>query len=558
MKKLNFKKVGLIIKNNYIINRSVPLILFIVTLIIGSLIGAMPISDIESRYSTYIRLDLEAYENYRYAMESTYDTLTKIDGIFSIVSIVAAMIIPMLACLSINQYMRDKSGSDFYHSLCANRGELYAANFITVFLNTALTIIVANLSGLFFMNLMANYKPMTLWGLVVEQIPVVVLVVLVTAIFTALAMLSCVTGGTAFSCIVNYIVLNFAVPGTILCISVSGYSLFNTKLMDMLSHHSEPYIFTSPLLRYIFGAMGTYPFTAITYIALVALTLLLVSFGILVYCKKKNENSSMPLPFKCTVRPLQYLITFNAILLASTLFYEITRSMIWCAIGGLLALFFSFIAYNAFINKSFNGVFKGSRHMLYILIVTVAFGTVFVADIFKIYKAPTPDTDNLTSAYFHASYRIAEDERDREEWYSYNFELEESMYNIKLTEDNSEILAELYQLLLESELHSDGKYVIDNTDYLSVSMGIRCKNDLGVYHVYSTISFNSPAYERINEIIMGFVEDYPFEEENVYYYETTTSEIIDDEYPDDIDIEDEMLTPNEILPSAESSELYES
>lgn len=517
MKKLSFKKIGLIIKNNYIINRSIPVILFAVVLALGCIIGAMPISDIEARYEYRKTMNIEGYESYVSSMTNTYGDLVGADSVFSIVYIVAGLILAFLSVLSLNGFMRDKSGNDFYHSLFVNRGEIFVANYITAFVNTAVTIVASQLGGLLLMNFIADYKPMSLGELIATQTPIILTILLFTALFTALAMLATIASGSVPAGIVNYACLNFYIPATILAVAVAG-SRFGSNLMDWLEHYPAPFAYTSPFIRYCFACVGNYEMTALSYLLTALATVALIAFGIWVYSVKKNENASKPLPFSKTVRPLQYLLIFDLILLGSTFFKAITSSYIWFIIGGLLALFFGFIIFNAFAEKSFNGVFRGAKHMVFILILSVVAGLIFVVDCFGIYKEPMPNYDEITNAYLYVSATY--DDREESQNYSFDaYDEDDYRYGTQIDDENKKLLSEIYQLL--SEYKENGYVRTEGEANINVSMSIRCKNDFSRYHIYAHFTEASAGWAKVSALLDELAEQYPPNDEYVYYFEET-------------------------------------
>lgn len=520
MKKISFAKVGILIKNNYIINRSLPLILFIVVFALSCIIGAMPVSDVENRYEYNVVMDFDSYERYTQNMTNTYDSLLGDESVFSLVYIVTALILSLLAVLSLNGFMRDKSGNDFYHSLAVNRGELFLANYITALANTAATIILSQLGGLLLMNFIADYKPMTLGEIILEQLPIIATILLFTALFTALAMIATIAAGSVFAGIVNYICLNFYAPATILTVAVSGNQLFSSDLMDWLNHFPHAYAYTSPFIRYVYAMGYDMELTVWSYILLAVATVLLVVLGIWIYSVKKNENGAKPLPFTKTVRPLQYMLLFDAILLGATFFEAISGSLIWCIIGALLALFFGFIIFNAFADKSFNGVFKRSRHMAFILIVTVLLSIVFVADVFHIYKEPLPNVEKIDYAYMH----VSEGNAQYETWINYSFEKEITEHNeyhaTKIDDSTRKDLAELWTLIIECQ--TDRAFKTDSGyEYVSISMGLECEGDFSRYHAYTNIYSSHPNYDKIKQLVDSFEEKYNSYDKHESYYETT-------------------------------------
>lgn len=523
MKGLSFKKIGLIIKNNYIINRSIPVILFIVVLALGCIIGAMPISDVEMRYEHMIAMNYETYEAYKSSMEYTYDDLVGFENVFSIIYLVVGFALAFLSVLSLNGFMRDKSGNDFYHSLSVNRGEIFIANYITAFINSAITIVVSQLAGLLLMDFIADYKPMTLVELIATQTPVILTILLFTALFTAIAMISTIASGSVFAGILNYAFINFYIPATILAVAVAG-NYFDSNLMDWLDHYPAPFAYTSPFIRYIYACEGTYGLTWLSYLLITLATVALVVFGIWVYSVRKNENVSKPLPFSKTVRPIQYLLIFDLILLVATFFRAISGSFIWYVIGALMALFLGFIVFNAFAEKSFNGVFRGAKHMVFILILSVVAGLIFVVDCFGIYKEPMPDYDKIENSYLSISVNYD----DREEYQSYSFETydeDDYRYGTEIDEENEKLLGELYQLLNE---YKGNGYTPreEGAASVNVSMSIKCEGDFSRFHTYVHFLDNSAGWAKVSALLDKLSEKYPPDHEDVYYYETTDYEKI--------------------------------
>lgn len=545
MKKISARKVGLLIRNNYVINRSIPLILFIVVFALSCIIGAMPVSDVETRYDNSFMMNINTYESYVNSMTQTYGDLIGIDSVFSIFFITVAMTMSFLVPLALNSFMRDRSGNDFYHSLAVTRGEIFLANYITSFVNTGVTIVLSQFSGLLLMNIIADYKPMSLAEVILEQLPVIGTILIFTALFTAVAMIATIGAGSVFASIINYACINFYVPATILAVAVSGNVLFSSSLMDWLDHFPHAYAYTSPYIAYILHA--GYDMMRLTpwgYIAIAVATVALIIFGIWLYSVKKNENAQKPLPFSKMVRPLQYLICFDAILLGATFFEIITNSFIWLIIGGLLALFFSFIIFNAFAGKSFHGIFKRSRHMAFILIATLIVGSIFVADILGIYKEPIPDKDNINYAYLHVSFGYD----NREEWLSYEFDEQIEDYNreyaIEITEEAKKDLAKIWELLNKND--SGRYYTDDKNEYISVSMGIRCDNDFSSYHAYTYVDSVNPDFEEIKTLLESFEDKYKTMDKNVSYYAKAETES-----------ESYNVYEKDLVPSAEVTEAEE-
>ena len=519
MKKISFKKILLIIKNNYSINRSLPLILALAICILGSIIGAMPISDLESRYAMRLEAGFATYEEYHESIKYLFDDMLSANGAFSIMLMIVVFALPFFSVISLMGFMRDKSGVDFYHSMSVNRKEIYLAHYITAFINSGLTVILSQTLGLFFLDLIAKEPPYSFGEMFVMQLPVMAIALLYLALFLAIAMISAIISGTVFSSIISYSFINFYVPATVLAVALSGDVLFNSKLFRFLEHKPHVCPYTSPFIRYIFGLSGDeyFPFTALSFVLIALGTVGMMILGMWLYSKKKNENSLKPIAFNIFKRPLQYLIAFDMILLGATFFEAITDSLIWCIIGGLIALLFTFIVTNAFFDKSFAGVFKKSRHMAIILISAIILGAIFVADIFGIYKEIKPDIKNMeyASLYFgnnskgtHYNYDFYFNDSDDEER-AYHMDHAEILDNTAKKE-----IMELFNLIKDIEekrgqkaidrVYEDGKIYED----ISISMNFRCKNDFSSYYEHIYLVEGEEGFEELKEILEILTNNY--------------------------------------------------
>lgn len=513
MKNISFKKIRLIIRNNYSINRSIPLILALGICILGAIVGAMPISDLEARFSNRITAGFATFEDYHFSIRDLYDDMLGIDGAFSVMFMIITFALAFFSVIALTGYMREKSGTDFYHSVSVNRGEIYLAHYLTALINGVVTITLSQLLGLFFMNLIAKNPPLSFFEMLLAQAPVLLTSFVYLALFTAIAMLSATVSGTVFSTVVSFAFINFYAPATIFAVSLSGGQLFDTRLMNYLDHKPHAYLYSSPFIRYCYGTMGgdDLPFTALTFILMIIGALLLLLLGIYLYSRKKNENSQKPIAFSVLKRPLQYLIAFDAILLGATFFETITNSLAWCIIGGAVALLFTFIISNAFLDKSFAGVFKGSRHMIYIMIATLVAGTVFVADAFGIYKEPVPDVKNMEFASIYISY----DGKDGNESYDFYFD-EETEYRdtTAVLDDNAKkMLEDVYHSLsdlseerrransMTTTVYEADKYYEEFSEYISISMNFKCKNDFSSYYVHFSANAGERGFDELREII---------------------------------------------------------
>lgn len=526
MKMPNVKKVFTLIKHNYVINRTIPILLFVLIFVIGCSIASIAVSDVESMRSYYTTIR-EDYIFYTERMTETYDDLLGRSSVFEALFFFTSFVAAILSAASLTGFMRSKSGVDFYHSLAVNRTEMFLAHYITAFVNIAFSLIATQTVAIFMINFIATFKPMSLGQMFLAQIPVMASVLIFLALFLALAMIACVCAGNVFTALLNYVCINFYVPATILAVAVAGDYLFNSSLNEYLSHHPAAYAFTSPFLRYTFSSSGYYTIGTAGYVVAVLITLALIVFGIWLFSVRKNENSHRAFPFKQTVRPLQYMITFDATLLGATFFNAISSSVIWGFIGMLLAIFFSFIIFNAVADSSFTGVFKRSWHMAIMLGVVLIIGTVFVADLFGIYKEPMPDLDKIESANIHVTRQYT----DREEGVSIYLEKDmDNEYNREyadpITDENRKLVKKLYVLVAAArrENEEDAYYYSyeksREEDSISVSMNINCESDFSGYHKYCYISETSPYWDEINEIVNKLIESSSKADVSVYEYET--------------------------------------
>ncbi|MBQ7898004.1 MAG: hypothetical protein IJ323_06235 [Clostridia bacterium] len=518
MKKISFKKVFLLVRNNYSINRSLPMILALGICILGAIVGAMPISDLESRYAMRLEAGFATYEEYHMATESIFNEMLGIEGVFSIMFMIVVFALAFFSCISLMGYMRDKSGVDFYHSMSVNRGEIYLAHYVTAFINSAVTVVLSQLLGLFFMDLIAKYPPYSFGEMIVMQLPAIGTAILYLALFLSIAMIAAIISGNVFSTLISYACINFFIPATVLAVAVSGSQLFHSKLLDYLDHKPHIYPYTSPFIRYIFGLDQTYlPFTARSYILVLLGTMALIVLGIWLYGKKKNENSQRPMAFAIFKRPLQYLLAFDMILLGATFFEAITDSLIWCVVGGLIALLFTFIITNAFFDKTFTGVFKKSRHMVFILVVTLIFGAIFVADAFGIYHEVKPNVKNMSYAYVYINYHTSDGYYKN---YDFSFEnFDEDYYSEtveKLDGNAKKAIIDIYGFIKEIEEGKESQKAVDYYEYedgriyeeISVSINFRCEGDFSSYYEYTYLSEVEEGFEMLKSLIDNLIEEY--------------------------------------------------
>lgn len=538
MKKISFKKVLLLIKNNYSVNRSLPLILTLAISILGGVVGAMPISDLESRYAMRLEAGFATYEGYHANVRELFDEMLGINGVFSIMYMLIVFALAFFSVIALTGYMREKSGNDFYHSMAVTRGEIYIANYLTAFINTAVTVLLSQVIGLFFMNLIAKYPTYSFGETLLMQLPVLGTALLYLALFIALAMLASILSGNVFSTLVSFAFINFYIPATVLATAISGNVLFNSRLMDYLDHRPHVYFYTSPYIRYIMGTGDErLPFTAKTFILLAVGTALVIALGIFCYKRKKNENSMKPIAFSSLKRPLQYLLAFDMILLGATFFKAITDSFIWCFVGGVIALLFTFIFTNAFFDKTFTGVLKRSRHMVYILILTILFGTVFVADVFGIYKEPKIDVKNIETASIYVNFNR---ENGHTSYDFYFYENEEEWFSDtteKIDGESKKDIIDLWNFIKEKEkadVNAGGTVEIyekypDTEGFLetiSVSINVKCKNDFSSFYEHIYIDEGNDGYEELESLVQSLTDSYSH---NLYTsnYETGEGENVE-------------------------------
>lgn len=524
MKNLRIGNIWLIIKNNYITNRSIAVLFVVIALILGCIIGALPTSHIEGNYMVYkdeYGSEVPAYIRHEYEndIKEVYDGLLGNDGAYINIYESCILILALIFAISVNSFLREKSANDFYHSLSINRKEIFMANCLTVFINMAATIIISQLGGLLAIQLIAKYHPLSFGEMLLKQLPGVLTILLFSALYTVIAIISTICAGTILSSIVNYYFIIFYIPATIMITALASAALFNTPAMDCIEHNPCFIVYSSPYIRHLFSKVAL-PLTAVSYILIFLATVVLTVIGAFIYSARKNENNAKPLPYTKMTHSLRYLVTYDAIVIGVLIFIEITGTVTWGIIGGILAAFFSFAACNAFANKSFNNILKGAHHLIFIIIITVVIGIVFIADVFNMYKEPVPNVDGIESGYLSVDYTY----KDHTESYSYNFVDQEDEYegSIVMTKESQQYLKELWILINEDQesLRND----VEGEDHLTISMSIDCSNDFSSYNVYLYVHKNHKNYERIIEIVEIIGKKYTASNTNIYYFEDTETQ----------------------------------
>lgn len=524
MKKISFKKIATVVSNNYRINRSIPSILALIVIILGGIVGGMPVSDIETRYGEMVRMGFMTKEDYHLRIKEIFDMLLGGDGAFSILFMISVFALAFFSVLSLTSFMRDKSSVDFYHSMSVSRGEIYLAHFITAFLNSAIAVILSQTVGLLAMSLIAKDPAYTFGEMLLLQLPVLFTALLYLALFIAIALLSAVISGTVFSTVISFLFINFAIPATVLAVALSGSQLFNTDFLDYLSHRPQIYPYSSPFIRYSFGiSEEALPHTARTFILMFLSVVAFILLGLFLYSRKKNENSLHPFAFPAFKFPFKAIVLFDAILLGTTFFEAITNSFLWALIGGFIALFFGFIFINAFFNKSFAGVLKKSREMVYILVITLVLGAVFVADVFGIYHIPEPDAEDITRADVHL--RIYEKTSHKNyDFYFYEDDEYLDEYGEILDDEAKNVILDFYKAVEEEKKVPSAEYkekIPDTNERheISASVGFSCKNDFSDYHAYLWAVEGEENYEILEDFVDTLIENYSH---SLYAYDDET------------------------------------
>ncbi len=477
MNNFSFKRVFTTVKNNFKINKSIPVLIFILVAIVLFLSTTMPIANAESYYLPK-EVNVLRYNDYVRSIKYCWEAVVGINGIQAICAVVAAIGSSFLCAVALTSFSRDRRGTDFWCSQALTRSEHLAANLISGFSYFAVSLIPSWFLSLFLAHMFTTIPPMSLGKIILLQIPPLLFVLLFYACILTLAFFACTVAGSVMSALVFFgTILGYPALLAAFCGFVSD-NVFHTHLMDILNHNYSFFAYSSPVLRYFFSVNEIYRLTATDYI-LYALTT--IGVGALLFFlvkRKKSELSQNAVTFPILRYPMQYMWSFFFTLFAAWFLYMIIRSPLWFVIGALIGLIVSFMLLNMIFERSFSGLFKKSSHLIKTAVVFVAVTVVFVADVFGMYKEPKPDFDEIES--FSIYYNTTKEVTNGEE-YSWIDIYSDGEISAEITERDVEVIKLLYEYALEK----GNSYIEDGEVWCSLNINIRCENDPSGWYTHA-------------------------------------------------------------------------
>ncbi len=527
MKSFSFKRVCTAIKNNFRINRSVPILIFVLTAIVMFLSITLPVSSAEDGFVS-TAVDSERYMWYISRINDCWENIVGLNGIQGVCAAVIAIGSAMLSSITLTAFARDKKGCDFWSSQPITRREHLTANLISGFLSFATAIIPTWYLSLAIGHMFTTVKPMTLMQIFSEQTPVLLFVLLFYLSVEAVCFLAAtVTGSVMSSLVVMATLLGYPALMTIATGGISN-DIFNTHLLDILEHNYTVFAYSSPVLRYFFSFTEAYRITAFDVILYAVTTVIIIALLLFIVKKRRLELSQEAIVFPVLRYPIQYLWSFLFTLFFAWFLYNVIWSPVWFFIGAIIGLLLSFMVFNMIFERSFTGLFKKPLHLILCGVAFAVFVIVLVADVFGMYKAPTPDFSRAES--FSLYYYENGNYEEGEEPYYHEWIDIWSEDNAELSERDREKLERLWKVLAEAE----GNGVIEvgeKETWYNVHITVLCKNDPTAWRQYTNIRYiNTEIYELLSYFEHNFRTYTPDSEKEASYeekYPTVTVEPYD-------------------------------
>ena len=395
MNNFSFKRVWTATKNNFKINKSIPVVIFILCAIFLFLATLLPISTAEDNYLP-ANVNPQRFENYLYSIEDAWQMILSTKGIQCAFAVVFAIGAAFICAVALTAPMRDKKGADFYNALPITRTETLFANLLSSLLYFLVAIVPSWYLSLLMAYLFTTVPPVELSSVLVSQTPVLLFIILIFICSLLTAFIAFTVAGSIISALVFFVTLVGYPALTIAFTSFVSNSVFHTYLGENFEHNWLSVVYSSPILRYFFGFTRTYQIKAVDIVYFIVWALVSLAVLLLLIKIRKNENLTQAVIFPRLRYPLQYLWTFFFTLFAAWFLYIITSSPLWFAIGAGIGLLVSFIVLNMIFERSAANIFKNTSHLFISGGVFVAVTIIFIADVFGIYKAPTP---NLNAVY---------------------------------------------------------------------------------------------------------------------------------------------------------------
>ncbi len=473
---LSFKRIFTTVKNNFKINKSVPVLIFIITAIILFLSTTIAVSSVENSYIPRA-VDWERYSWYEENISDCWNAIVGIRGIQAVCAVVVAIGAAFLSAISLTAFSRDKKASDFWNSQALTRGEHLAANLISGFLYYAVSLTVSWFLSLAIAHMFTTVPPMSLGEIFLKQLPVLLFVLLFYLCILSVAFLASTVAGSVMSSLVFFATL-LGYPALLAVFTgfVSN-SVFSTHLEEILEHNFYFFAYSSPVLRYFFSFNEIYPLKLFDYLLYAITTLAVIVLLFFLVKRKKTELAQNAVVFPSLRYPIQYMWTFFFTLFAAWFLYMINYSPVWFVIGALIGLLVSFMVLNMIFEKGLTGIFKKASHLIISGVAFAVFTLVLVADVFGMYKKPEPNLDEIR--YFSLYVNTDRDVGGKTEWTWLDIYSDGE----EISEKDMEAVKYVYSYLLTNNSHD---YRNGNGEvWYSVSLNIECEKDPSMWYTHS-------------------------------------------------------------------------
>lgn len=514
MTNFSFKRVFTAVKNNFKINKSIPLLIFIISAITMFLFTTMPVSSVESSYVPDV-VNYERHEWYLTDIKNIWSAICGINGIQTAAAAVLAIGAAFLTAVTLTSYSREKKSLDFWASQSLTRREHTAANIISSFIYFAVSIIPTWYISLALAHAFTTVPPESLLMVLLKQTPPLLFVLLFYIAILSIAYLAFTLAGSVMSGLVFFGTLLGYPALTVYFTAFVSDGVFDSYLFDIFRHDYTFFAYSSPILRYFMSFEESLKLEVFDYVlfALCSLVIFAIVFAILP--RRKNELAQNAVVYPILRYPIQYIWTYFFTLFAAWFLYLINSSPIWFVLGALIGLFVSFIVLNMIFERSFSSLFKSSKHLIISGALFVAVAMVFVVDIFGIYKQPEPDFDRIESFSIHINSTEHDEFGEQHTWW--DIHSERGHYK-KLLQEDKESIEKLYKYLKEQASNTNEKGV-------HISLNFSCERDPSRWYAYGYVSSVPPEIAKeIEELKLKFysntdAEYYSYEKQEYSHVE---------------------------------------
>lgn len=494
------------------------MLIFILTAIIMFLATSLPVSGVEDGYVARV-VDFERHDWYLRRIKDTWETIIGLHGIQTTVAASAAIGAALLCSIALTGYQREKKACDFWNSQPVTRCEHLTANLISGFIYYFVSIVPTWFLSLTIAHVFTTEAPFSLGHIFAVQTPPLLFLLLFYLSILAVGFLAATVAGSVMSILVFFATLLGYPALMILFTGVVSNDIFNTNLADILEHNYTVFAYSSLALRYFFGFTRTHPLKAFDYILYAVLTAAVIALLFFLVKKRRNELSQEAVVFPVLRYPLQYVWTFLFALFMAWFLYNVRWSPVWFVIGALIGLLLSFIILNMIFERSFTGLFKKPLHLIVCSFAFTVFVLVLVADVFGMYKEPTPDLDRVYEVSIYYSHN--NDETEEHEWYDIH-STEENPVTTKL---DREMVEALYNWCLKKNQNRED--YVDNGSWYNINMNFWCEGDPSSWHVGTGFHFADAEFFTLLEYFKGRFELYGEDKTLNSMPEITVKEVID-------------------------------